>query len=1385
MSEEIAEILAQPINCPEPENTPINKTFHELLAVNTSTRKFSQKQLKRVRDICFDAGVKFDQGSALHVFQTLDVSDLFNIQNSLQVQFLIVCQSIVRGCEKNYLIFDGRFADAADVSWATSTQKRPADKNQKTTKEKRQKMCCCFDAEGKILIQSETEKDLPSLSRTKKTSSKYYTTFTLYRDANQSTRKVKTREDALEWLGKEENRWKKIWLDLCVQDNPKTHKVIPWIICYNKKSDEYWEAFTTRFYNLSFRKKKPLKFIAKKIQKKKVEMIANQTSCTGLTEPERSSSGPKMVSEKSSPVIVNLEGLTLAYHLGLIDTTELENASIRLGLTCASLWIHYEISDSGDLNARHIAYKDQDVAKNFRLSAVKSKKRKSQSDRSDLDSSTSVYEKEWQDVFSFMWQRRKILLESRAAALKSIVEKIKNIPDVCRRGQYAQCKEKIIKDNLRMTVLVHTSSDQFFHSIKNHMAHFFHEKEKNYLKELDVEFRPKKNNSKFKGVQLITCGENNIIGLATPWMSIMNQHAIFDSMSCDFNIHKDHVNLCAALKDWTEAGQDLEPEPEFIDDGRQVDLWKINNKQKSWTLGKMLSIFKSSGNLVIELQTDYLPPVIEQDTNWQTSTHIYSAGRVYNPDRLPKLLSTYVDRRGQMLCAATLNLWITFSRWFMLTFHMDINFSPSMHVSNLMFKAVWLTYSHDSGPLGQAPEKLKNIYERLIRDHCHGGFSYSSESEIKCGEILETTDVDKRNEHGKRNEQVQTIAEYDISSCYGYSASSASMATAFCYGFVKEHDPEVDALAMVEKTLKHNSYEYRAVYFKLFSVMREPGYPSNPIRSVYSNFHFFGQLRIGPFPVDLAIVRQNGQVEMHNMDSLFTHGCYSFRCKPEMEKFVNGQLRSDLESKALSRDCMIKKWIDGANSLFGRTTNGSTKFSYSVISSCHHNDFSPAQLRHAFNQNISLREIVEPYNQLEVLNSKKLTREKFNNLEFIPSGITFLLSCDITTNAKIGENKTAASRPLFVWTTRDGDNNNQVQCFEKNSKAKNFLATKDTFKFLSGYEISDIQFCLFFRQCKVLPMVFKKLLSLRSPHKPCVNMFAKNLINTTCGFFGFNREKREMTKESVWVTTRLNSNVPLPQFKSAREEQPHDSKKKSKPNIHVCISGCVANSVYFTVRKNFPKDKNKLNNATTKLLTTPLANFALIIEYGKNLLSSYLGRFENDLIPGTWKLVYSNVDNIVVALTRPSLSAALKPEIQNEEWTTMYDGHCKSFIHCSSPFPPCSKYFPPGEENLCKPGKLSLQWAFTREDNWSFASPKLQFYAIKCETDGGKTVACKTPGLNNLSSIACYDLALCMLRSKGKLKPTCTLSTSTAIVQERRTDKLNGTEKKTMTLVFK
>lgn len=1362
-----------------PELTSTIKTFYEVLAAaaETSNHKFAAKQITCVRNICLNAGVRFDKNSALDVFRALDVSDLFEIQNTLQVQFLIVCQTTVKGKIKNHLIFDGRFANSVDASWAASTQEEPSKKGNPHGSNKRQKMFFYFDAEGKILIQTETEKDLPHLSGTRQTSKKFYSTFTLYKDA-ELTRRVQTREDILEWLKREENREKKVWFDLCVQENPKAHKVIPWVISYNDKPDKYWEAFTTQFYNLGFREKKPIKFVTRK-QKKITGKAQKVTETNDLTATDLSTSASKTFLEKSSPVVVHLDSLTLAYHLGLIDKIELQNVSIKLSLTCAALWIHFEVSDVGpDLYARHIAYKDHHVAKNFNLPVIKSKKRKLQSNQAHYSGdSMSLYEREWQNFFSFVWERRKSLIESRASAMRPILEKIKNIPDVCRRGQYAQCKERIMKDNQKMIMLVHTNGDQFFHSIKNHMAHFFHEKEKKYLDHRETEFKPKKNNSKFRGVQLITCGENNIIGLTTPWMSIMNQHAFFDSMNCDFNIHKDYLNLCAAIKDWKTAGEMVEPGPEYYDDGEQLHLWQFDNEEKSWAHYKMLEIYNSFVNLVPEIETVYLPPVIEQNTHWQTSTDIYSAGRIYNPNRLPKMLRTYVDKRGQLLCMATLNLWTTFSRWFMLTFNMDLNFSPTMHISNIVFKAVWLAYSHDSGPMGQAPEKLKNEYESLIRGHCHGGFSYSSESEIKCGDILET-DVDL-----KEKEQVQTIAEYDISSCYGHSASSASMATAFCYGFIREESSAKTGLTLVEKSLKHNSFEFRAVYFKLFSVMDELGYWRNPIRSVYSNFHFFGQLRIGPFPVDLAIVRQNGQVEMYNMDSLFTHGCYSFRCKPEMKNFVGNRLRSDLEDRALSRDCLIKKWIKTANHLFGRTANGVEKFSYTVISSCHNFEYSLPQLKKAFSQNIGLREIHEPYDQLQALRNKHLSKEIFKSPDSLPSDITFLLCCDITTTKVLDErNRGTASKPLFVWTC---DNNNQRQNFERNNTAQNFLVTKDTLKFLEDYEITDIHFCLFFRQCKVLPSIFKKLLALRSPHSPCLSMFAKNLINTTCGFFGFNRAKRERTRESVWVTTRLISNLPLPEFnKTAGKRQELSVKKISKPNIQVAISGCVSDVMYYTIKKSFFVNGNKVNTSHKKLLTTPLANFALIIEYGKNLLSSYLGRLENDLTPGTWKLVYSNVDNIVVVLTRPTLSAALKPELQYAEAIKMYDGHCQSFIHCNSPFLPCDKYNPPEESHLCKPGKLSLQWMFSMDDNWSFASPKAQFYAIKCEADGSKPVTCKTPGLNNLSSTTCYDLALCMLQGKQK-SSTSLLPMPMSILQDRRADKLNGTERKTITLVFK
>lgn len=220
------------------------------------------------------------------------------------------------------------------------------------------------------------------------------------------------------------------------------------------------------------------------------------------------------------------------------------------------------------------------------------------------------------------------------------------------------------------------------------------------------------------------------------------------------------------------------------------------------------------------------------------------------------------------------------------------------------------------------------------------------------------------------------------------------------------------------------------------------------------------------------------------------------------------------------------------------------------------------------------------------------------------------------------------------------------------------LLTKDYYNFLKllfpTLRIIKIDWVVFYKIDYTFNMVYKTLLKYRKNSTSFLKQFYKNIINLSCGYFGSNPSKNKNR------FVRLTNNLP---------------KNFDSHNL-IPIEG--PNPYEFHVVKTKLNFKNNFRSAFS------LINFCMIIEYGKMRLDEIFNFYTNNLINGSWKLLYANTDSTIVALTTTSIKEAL---ITNADLKTYFD------------------------EN--EAGKLKTVWHYLPQDDWSFITCRKSSYSIK------------------------------------------------------------------------
>ena len=659
----------------------------------------------------------------------------------------------------------------------------------------------------------------------------------------------------------------------------------------------------------------------------------------------------------------------------------------------------------------------------------------------------------------------------------------------------------------------------------------------------------------------------------------------------------------------------------------------------------------------------------------------------------PTTMLTHFKKTGMKCAQHILQYWANFGLFLLTTFFFDVHGLASLpSASYLAFQCVWTAYTQSAGPLVQGLEKCKAHYEKLLRQESKGGFMFSVEEALNEGDALWADEQVNAS-------RAQSIAEMDIVSAYGYAATKTYMPSGFCTGFGKSHEHSGNVLFKLDSKARHKSFEFRAVYKVLYDLVKHEGVV---IRSVYSNYSPLGIFCLGSYPVDLAVVTQDGTLLLYQMDGLWAHGCPVCHEKPHL--FVHGQTHQQVRQKTDQRDKDIHTWMETVN-----TTVKHPMIQYTIIYDCHTDGFSPKALDYFFSTVPELSQLVQGYQVTDVFGTM-LGTKTFDSViaNHSNASYTFIAKATVRIQSSASNH---TDGPLVVYESRPNKYTKQSLAY-----AGTVVLTRDYYEWLQesfhSVSLDNLEWVLFYKTEPVFNQIYNELTRLRSSSSdPVLVCFLKRMINLSCGFYGAHTSQQDK------ATYRLVDGLPR-DYAFFRH------------NLNLDYSTVIGQRSYILLEtKTIPKvvSYRKPSNSAIPMFVT-------IVEYGKLRLVQILHFLQHHVNPLRFRLLYSNIDNILFALgDANTLEEALEPHRQ-DSFTT----HKDKFMTCLQ-----------NGVVSKNPGMAALEWIRDGASGWKFVSIRTQHYCLLVSnpTNGGNLH--KTSGWANVSSQKAYNLALQMLKGNA------------------------------------
>jgi hypothetical protein len=658
----------------------------------------------------------------------------------------------------------------------------------------------------------------------------------------------------------------------------------------------------------------------------------------------------------------------------------------------------------------------------------------------------------------------------------------------------------------------------------------------------------------------------------------------------------------------------------------------------------------------------------------------------------------YCKRRGQEWSLFILNYWIQFGLHLLTSFGHDIH-GQSVYpsASYLSFQCVWTAYTKMAGPMCHALEKTKRYYEQLIRSVSKGGLMFSIEDALEQNAPLDKTSP----------LTAQSIAEMDIVSSYGFSASQARLPTGFATGF-KAVDSHSTVLERLDSQHRHQSFEYRAVYKTIHDMMQ---FHNIQIRTVYSNFSPYGLFCLGTYPIDLVIVATTGHLFLFQMDGSWYHGCPT--CPP-LKSYVGYSSYHQVRLATNTRNDQTQHWMHQINAAAAVHTRPLAK--HCIIQDCCTVGYTPKALDHDFKTVPELVALVSGYDISDKC-GKTTTLAHFQQLvdTHTDSNYTFIAYGHVIIDPLPND-----QAPLITYQPRENKYTQQTL-----SHQGHVVLSRDYYQWLkqtfaSRLHVEALDWILFYATEPHWNTIYQMLTQLRSSTQDKVLVsYIKRMINLGCGFFGARTSYKDK------CTYRLVNALPA-----------NYAFFLHTPDMKYTMD--VGDNAYFVLET---RSQPKLCQ-TLKPSNTALPMFITIIEFGKLRLIQILHFIQQHIYPGHFKLLYSNVDNLVYALANAN---TLEDAIRPEAWDSFQQS--KDLFLASA--------------QIKQPGLAKLEWLRNGSCQWKFITLRTQHYCVVVSEQETNVNFHKTAGWSGLSSWDAYIASKKIMEGE-----------KTVVTQTRRVNKL-------------
>ena len=1024
-----------------------------------------------------------------------------------------------------------------------------------------------------------------------------------------------------------------------------------------------------------------------------------------IKENQKEAANPFQDSRTSS-ISITRTSLNLAFDLGVIQSQEaLLHLSNQLGRTQSSLYVF--LDDHHHL--RFITYYDIEQHFSTQVSCFAN-------ECLDFDKNLSTREKKYEAKYrlqasnvmlSFwrrVWQRRQRWMERRRFVLKPVIDHLEHLLGQNKNDVTKGSPSRHLSKPLRSPYsrcLMDLKQLIFHQRIYMYSGHDSHMHSIKFFL-ADFAYTTIK---KCRGVSVKAQSDSTLTMLCIPGLTVINLYTYFDC--------KEDQDFFSAVCP-TTAGQNVSP----LVNGPKPSNVFINHSQKN-LLHHQCPQINTDGS----------------DNNQHSVT-----------------LNNFCKQKGLQWSKHLLQYWVYFGSFLLKTFGHEIqgqNHYPS--ASYLGFQCVWTAYAKTAGPFAHSLEKSKAFYEDLIREVSKGGFMFSIEDVLCQGKPLWSSL--SATEQESNSFVAQSIAEMDLISAYGYSASLAYMPSGFCTGFKRavnvDDQQNQQYCDRLDSKARHRSFEFRAVYKTLLGLVNQ----GVAIRTVYSNFSPYGIFCLGPYPIDLAVISQTGQLFLFQMDGAWCHGCLS--CPP-LSRYLNRQTHAQVREMTDKRNHMTQNWIDQINAAAAAQAMSAwthtPMITYTIIQDCHTPGFSPGALEMSFQNEPVLKKLIEGYaitdqcGSAPTLDGLKKCLHSFGT----NNSYTFIAFASVSiTNVQSSYNE----GPVIVYEPRKDK-------YTKQSLASSgyIVLTRDYYNWLNKtfgphFKINSIEWILFYSAEPALNHIYSRLTHLRSTTDSIVLVsFLKRMINLSCGFFGV--RSLEQDKTHYRLVNSLPHNYVF---------------YRHYPDMNYTMD--LGESSYFVLAtKSWPKLFK-----TRKATQSALPMFLTVVEYGKLRLVEILHFIQAHVKPMHFRLLYSNIDNIIFGLANAdTLEDAIQPSLWPLFCQNKHEFLAPTTITTTAAAVTTTT-IPSTGVAIKPPGMAEYKWIRNGQCEWKFVTMRTQHYCVvvaQTDTVGGGHLH-KTSGWTGLSSLEAYQAASNILQGQ-----------KTIITQTRRINKKSNMDIQTLEFIF-